>query len=149
MEEIEWNESSRRKRNSIIFPIVKKSLFLYFFKVDDGGSQIAVIFRSHWMHLKEWYDSLFWNVNIYNTPGQRFSNCGSWASSIRITWELDRFSAWPQPHRTGDSVSGRSHPCFNLCSRWLWRTPTFENPCIRNDRLCSYLHLEWISFYVH
>lgn len=101
MEEIEWNESSRRKRNSIIFPIVKE-LILVIFKVDGRGSQIAVIFRSLWLHLKEWYDSLFWNVNIFSTPVQQFSKGGSWARSIWIPWELDRFSGLaPEPQNWG------------------------------------------------
>lgn len=31
-------------------------LILVFFKMDDGGFQIAVAFRFYWMHLKERYD---------------------------------------------------------------------------------------------
>ena len=38
-----------------------------FFKwVVVGGYQIAMVFRFHWVHLEERYDSFVLNINIYN-----------------------------------------------------------------------------------
>lgn len=71
---MKWKYKFQEKKDamkfcSTKFSTEKKAVPVCFKWILVGGRYcIALVFKFYWIHLKEWYNSLFENANIYKAP---------------------------------------------------------------------------------